>query len=108
MIYTSKAKYRDIQTSSGRINKVNLMYQVQSYDLYIFIRLFELNLKNILIYLKSRLGYLIYYFSRLILKKNLSLKLYIHSFISIIYPAFHLLSIIKGDLSFYEKDFPIK
>ena len=38
MIYTSKAKYRDIQTSKGRINRVQLMYQVQSYDLYIFIR----------------------------------------------------------------------
>ena len=106
MIYTSKAKYRDIQTSKGRISRVQLMYQVQSYDLYIFLRLFDKNLKNIFIYLKSRIGYFLYYFLRLILKKNFSLKLYFHAFLSIVYPAFHFWSIVKGDLSFYEKDFP--
>ena len=36
MIYTSKAKYKDIQTSSGRISSIELMYQIQTYDLYIF------------------------------------------------------------------------
>lgn len=106
MIYTSKAKYRDIQTSKGRINRVQLMYQVQAYDLYIFLRIFDKNYKNIFTYLKSRLGYLLYYLSRLILKRSFSLKLYFHSIISIFYPAFHLLSISKGDLSFYKKDFP--
>ena len=79
MIYTSKAKYRDIQTSSGRINRVNLMYQTQAYDLYIFLRLFDLNFINLLIYIKSRIGYLIYYLSRLIIKKNFSIKYYLYS-----------------------------
>ena len=40
MLYTSKAKYKDIQTSSGRINRIQLMYQIETYDLYIFINLF--------------------------------------------------------------------
>ena len=106
MIYTSKAKYRDIQTSKGRISRVQLMYQVQSYDLYIFLKLFDKNLKNIFIYFKSRIGYLFYYILRLIFKRNFSLKLYLHAFGSIFYPAFHFFSILKGDLSFYEKDFP--
>ena len=106
MLYTSKAKYRDIQTSKGRISRVQLMYQVQSYDLYIFLRLFDKNLINILIFLKSRIGYFLYYFLRLIVNRNFSLKLYFHAFLSIVYPAFHFLSILKGDLSFYEKDFP--
>ena len=106
MLYTSKAKYRDIQTAKGRISRVQLMYQVQSYDLYIFLRLFDKNLKNILIYLKSRIGYFLYYFLRLIFKRNFSLKLYFHAILSIFYPVFHFLSILKGDLSFYEKDFP--
>ena len=108
MIYTSKAKYRDIQTSSGRINRVKLMFQTQTYDLYIFLRLFDLNFINLLIYIKSRIGYLIYYLSRLIIKKNFSLKYYLYSFGSILYPLFNLKNIIKGDLTFYERDFPIE
>ena len=108
MIYTSNAKYRDIQTSSGRINRVNLMYQTQTYDLYIFLRLFDLNFINLLIYIKSRIGYLIYYLSRLIIKKNFSIKYYLYSFGSILYPLFNIKYIIKGDLTFYERDFPIE
>ena len=73
-----------------------------------FIQLFEINLKNIFIYLKSRLGHLIYYVFRLILKRNNSPKIYIHSVLSIFYPLFHLISIIRGDLSFYENDFPLR
>ena len=108
MIYTSKAKYRDIQTSFGRINRVRLMYQTQTYDLYIFLRLFDLNFINLLIYIKSRIGYLIYYLSRLIIKKNFSIKYYLYSFGSILYPLFNIKYIIKGDLTFYERDFPIE
>lgn len=108
MIYTSKAKYRDLQTTSGRINKIELMYQIETYDLFIFIRLFKLNLKNILIFIKSRIGHFIYYISSSIFKRRLSLKFYVHAIGSILYPFFHIHSIIKGDLSFYENDFPIK
>ena len=108
MIYTSKAKYRDIQTSYGRINRVSLMYQTQTYDLYIFLRLFDLNFINLLIYIKSRIGYLIYYLSRLIIKKNFSINYYLYSFGSIFYPLFNIRYIIKGDLTFYERDFPIE
>lgn len=108
MIYTSKAKYKDIQTYEGRISRINLMYQIETYDLYIFINLFDLNLKNLFIFLKSRLGHLFYYIMRLLLKKNLSTKLYLHSVISIFYPLLHIKSILKNDLSFFENDFPIE
>ena len=108
MIYTSKAKYRDLQTKSGRIKKIELMYQIETYDFYIFIRLFNLNLKNIFIFLKSRLGHLLYYLGSSILKKEISFIIYYHSIRSIIYPFINIKSIIKGDLSFYENDFPIK
>lgn len=108
MIYTSKAKYRDLQTDSGRLNKIELMYQIETYDLFIFMRLFELNLKNILIFIKSRVGHLIYYLASLLFKRNFSLRLYMHALRAIIYPFINFSSITKGDLSFYEKDFPIK
>lgn len=108
MLYTSKAKYRDIQTSSGRVNKIDLMYQIETYDLFIFIRLFDLNFKNIMIYIKSRIGHLIYYIASSLIKRKLSFKLYFHAINSILYPFLHISSILKGDLSFYQNDFKIK
>lgn len=105
MIYTSKAKYRDIQTSSGRIKKIALMYQIEAYDWFIFLKLFDFNLKYSLIFLKSRIGHLIYNVLRSIIKENLSIKYFFHSIFSIIYPLIHIRSILKEDLSFYERDF---
>ena len=55
MIYTSKAKYRDIQTNSGRISNLELKYQIQVNDLYIFIKLFKINPTNLLILLSPEL-----------------------------------------------------
>ena len=107
MIYTSKAKYRDLQTKSGRLKKIELMYQIEASDLYIFIRLFNLNLKNIFIFLKSRIGHLLINLMRLFTKKKLSLRNLFYALHSILYPFLNFKSILSGDLTFYEKDFPI-
>ena len=37
MIYTGKAKYRDVQTRSGRLNLIPLIFQIEVYDYYIFL-----------------------------------------------------------------------
>ena len=108
MIYTSKAKYRDIQTNSGRISSLELKYQIQVHDLYIFIKLFKINPTNLLIFIKSRVGHLLYNIFKLTKKNELSIKNLFHAVFSIIYPILNLHSIINGNLSFYEKDFPIK
>ena len=108
MIYTNKAKYRDIQTKTGRISSLELKYQIQVYDLYIFIKLFKINPTNLLIFIKSRVGHLLYNIFKLTKKKELSFKNLFHAVFSIIYPILNLHSIINGNLSFYEKDFPIK
>ena len=107
MIYTSKAKYRDIQTSIGRIPLKSLMYQIQTYDLFIFLKLFNMNPLKFLIFLKSRMGHLILNLIRLITKKNFSFKNLFYAFHSIIYPFLNIRSIVNEDLSFYEKDFPL-
>ena len=60
------------------------------------------------IFVKSRIGHLLYNILKLILEKELSIKNLFHGFFSIIYPFLHLHSIINDNLSFYEKDFPIK
>ena len=105
MLYISEAKYRDLQISSGRLNIIPLLYQVEVYDLYIFLNLFEQNFHNIMIFLVSRIGHLIYNFLRIIFKKKFSIKLFFHIIFSILYPLFHLEEIKNNDLSFYERDF---
>ena len=108
MIYTSKAKYRDIQTSKGRIPLRSLMYQIQTYDLFIFVKLFNINPLNFLIFLKSRIGHLIVNLIKLATKKSFSFKNLFYAFHSIIYPFLNIKSIMNNDLTFYEKDFPFE
>ena len=108
MLYTNKAKYRDVQTKEGRISRNALMYQIQAYDLYIFLRLFSINPINLFIFIKSRIGHLIYNVGRLVLRQNFSLKDYFHAVFSIIYPYLNFYSIYKGNLDFYEKKFLVK
>ena len=105
MIYTNKAKYRDIQTNSGRISRIALMYQIQVYDLYILLRIFKINPLSILIFIKSRIGHFLYNICSLYVRGNFSIRNFFHAFFSIIYPLINFPSICKGDLSFYERDF---
>ena len=105
MIYTNKAKYRDIQTNSGRISRIALMYQIQVYDLYILLRIFKINPLSILIFIKSRIGHLLYNICSLYVRGNFSVRNFFHAIFSIIYPLINFPSICKGDLSFYERDF---
>lgn len=105
MIYTSEAKYRDIQTSTGRINNIALIYQIQTYDLYIFIKLFPKNIFTIFIFFKSKIGQLIFNLLKALNNRSLSLRNFFLILNSIFYPFFHLRNILNNDLSFYEKDF---
>ena len=105
MVYTSKAKYRDVQTKKGRLNIIPLIFQIEVNDYYIFIRLFNMNFKNIYIFVKSRIGHLIFNTLRLISRNNFSFKNLILVFFSFVYPILNIRSLIKNDLKFYEKDF---
>ena len=105
MLYISKAKYQDIQTRLGRLSIIPLLYQVEVYDLYIFLKLFDQSLFNIIIYLISRMGHFIYNFLRIIFNKELSINILFHVVFSIFYPIFHFEEIKNNDLSFYERDF---
>lgn len=105
MIYTNKAKYRDLQTNIGRISPIALMYQIEAYDLYIFLKFFKINPQNIYIFIKSRIGHLIYNVAKLVYRKDFLIINYFHAVFSIFYPLINLKSIRKGDLYFYEQDF---
>ena len=105
MIYTSDAKYENIQTEDGRIPKLSLMYQIEVYDLYIFILLFRKNYRNIYNFFKSRIGHLIYNLMYTIKNKSYSPFYLLKVAFASLYPLINLVSILKKDLSFYERDF---
>ena len=105
LIYTSKAKYTNIDTEDGRLPTIPLIYQLEVYDYYIFIKQFPKSFKNILIFTKSRIGRFLFNFFKALFKSSFSLKLIYHSFGASLYPLINLKKIIKGDLSFYERDF---
>ena len=105
MIYTSEAKYKNIPTDEGRIPKLSLIYQIEVYDLFIFIFLFKKSYRNIYIFLKSRIGHLIYNLLHALKNKIYSPVYFLKIIWGSLYPFIHLKSILKKDLSFYEKDF---
>ena len=105
LIYTSKAKYTNIDTLEGRLPKIPLTYQLEVNDYFIFLKLFPMSIKNILIFTKSRIGRFFFNFFRAVFKSSCSLKFIYHSFGASLYPLVNFSKIKKGDLSFYEKDF---
>ena len=105
LIYTSKAKYTNIDTDDGRLPTIPLTYQLEVNDYFIFQKLFPKSIKNIFIFSKSRLGRFLFNFFRAAFKSSFSLKYIYHSFGASLYPLVHFNQIKKGDLSFYEKDF---
>ena len=108
MIYTSKAKYRDVQTRSGRLNFIPLIFQIEVHDYYIFMQLFDKSLINIFIFFKSRIGHLLYNIGSLIARRIFTIENFILVMFSFVYPLIHVCSIKKGNLFFYEKDFYLK
>ncbi len=105
MIYTSKAKYRDVQTKEGRLNVIPLIFQIEVNDYFIFIRLFDINIKNLFIFAKSRIGHLIFNLLSLISRKRFSINNFMLVIFSFFYPLLNIKSIINGDLTFYERRF---
>mgnify|MGYP001196535920 CR=1 FL=1 len=75
MVYTSEPKYRNIQTDAGRLPLKDLVYMAEVYDLYIFSQLFNSNFSDRLIYLKSRLGRLLYNTLRTVVRREFNFKL---------------------------------
>ena len=70
MIYTSKAKYRNIPTDDGRMPITELVYMAEVYDLYIFYTLFNRNLSDRIIFLKSKIGRFLFYTAKALKRRN--------------------------------------
>ena len=98
-LFTSSASYTSIITESGRMSNVPLMYMAESYDLYIFHKLFRTNLVNVIVYLTSRIGRLIFYFLKTIKNKPLNAKAYFACIHSVMYPFLNYNTIKHGNFS---------
>ena len=60
LFVTPLARYIDVATTDGRMPLKELIYMSEVYDMYIFLRRFEMTYKNILIYAWSMFGRLIF------------------------------------------------
>ena len=77
------------------------------YDLYIFSQLFNSNFSDRLIYLKSRLGRLLYNTLRTVVRREFNFKLIIDILGAFYFAFSNRDDIKKGDFQAYNQKFPI-
>jgi len=107
MIYTSSAKYRNVPTDAGRVPLKDLVYMAEVYDLYVFSELFNRNLLDKIIYVKSRLGRFLFYFARSIKRKEFDLALPLSVLGAFYFSFMNREEIKKGNFDCYNKRFPL-
>lgn len=103
LFITPKATYVDVQTNSGRLQPKELFYMSEVYDMYIFLRVFDLTLKNISLYAWSKFGRVVYNIIRIILRQPRHIGLVFHCLYAPIYVLLNLSKIKKGNLDFFNK-----
>jgi len=103
LFVTPSATYVNVYTESGRLQPKELIYMSEVYDLYIFIKRFDMNFSNILAYVWSKFGRVIYNLIRMIIRhpnKPIFLLYQLHA------PFYVLINISKikqGKLDFFNK-----
>jgi len=107
MIYSSDPKYRNIPTDDGRLPLKDLVYMSEVYDLYIFSELFNRNLMDRLIFIKSRIGRFLYYLARMIKRRSFDYNLLGNVLGGFLFTYRNRKSILKGDFKCYNDKFPL-
>ena len=103
LFVTPQAKYVDVATSDGRIPLKELIYMSEVYDMYIFLKRFELTYKNILIYSWSMFGRVIYNILRILIRYPKNVKLILDCLFAPIYVMLNFSKIKKKNLDFFNK-----
>lgn len=103
LFITSKATYIDAQTAAGRLPHKELIYMSEVYDMYIFLKRFNVNYYNLTIYIWSKVGRIFYNIVKIIVRKPRELKLALHYLYAPLYVIRNLFKIKRGDLSFFNK-----
>lgn len=107
MIYTSNAKYRNIPTDAGRLPLKDLVYMSEVYDFYIFSELFNRNLLDKLIYIKSRIGRILFYILRMVKRKQFDFRLLASALNAFYFTFSNRREIRKGNFECYNQKFPL-
>ena len=97
------ARYQDVETNQGRLQPKELIYMSEVYDAYIFLKIFDLTIKNLFIYFWSKLGRLIYNIVRIIIRKPKEILLVFQYIYAPLFVLFNIKKIKKGNLDFFNK-----
>ena len=103
LFITPKAHYNDVQTQMGRLQPKELIYMSEVYDLYIFLRKFDMTFKNIFIYVWSKIGRVIYNIVKIIFKQPRKIYIILHCLYAPVYVLINFKKIKKGNLEFFNK-----
>ena len=108
MIYTSGARYRNVITDAGRMPLRELVYMAEVYDLYVYSHLFDRSWSNRLIYIKSRIGRVVFAIARMLYRRDFH-----YNVLTDMLGAFRLAysnrnEIRSGNFDCYNKQFPLE
>ena len=103
LFVTPQAKYIDVTTRDGRMPLKELIYMSEVYDMYIFLKRFEMTYKNILIYTWSMFGRLIYNIIKILIRYPKKIKLILDCLYAPVYVMLNFSKIKKGNLDFFNK-----
>ena len=103
LFITPQAKYIDVATHDGRMPLKELIYMSEVYDMYIFLRRFEMTYKNIFIYTWSMFGRLIYNIIKILIRYPKKTKLILDCLYVPLYVMLNFSKIKKGNLDFFNK-----
>jgi glucosyl-dolichyl phosphate glucuronosyltransferase len=103
LFVSPKAKYIDVATNDGRMSLKELIYMSEVYDMYIFLKRFEMTYKNILIYAWSMFGRVIYSILKILIRYPKQIKLILDCLYAPVYVMLNFSKIKKGDLDFFNK-----
>ncbi len=103
LFITPQAKYIDVATLDGRMPLKELIYMSEVYDMYIFLKRFEMTYKNIFIYTWSMFGRLIYNIIKILIRYPKKIKLIKDYLYAPLYVMLNFSKIKKGNLYFFNK-----
>jgi len=103
LFITPQAKYIDVATHDGRMPLKELIYMSEVYDMYIFLKRFEMTYKNIFIYTWSMFGRLIYNIIKILIRYPKKTKLILDYLYVPLYVMLNFSKIKKGNLDFFNK-----
>jgi len=103
LFVTPHATYINVYTEMGRLQPKELIYMAEVYDLYIFIKRFDMSISNILIYSWSKFGRMIYNLVRMLIRHPSDPLFLFYQLHAPFYVMMHISKIKKGNLEFFNK-----